>query len=80
VESELALPKMTMFRCFQIHHAVSIGSNEVPFRGGRSDSRHHHSMKSSSRIAPHTRDRPREWAVREKVPHGLLRLVAQRAA
>jgi hypothetical protein len=44
-----ALSKITAFRCFQIHHAVSMMSDEVPLRSWRGVDRttsDHHSAKS----------------------------------
>jgi hypothetical protein len=44
-----ALSKITAFRCFQIHHAVSMMSDEVPLRSWRGVVRttsDHHSTKS----------------------------------
>ena len=48
-----ALSKTVAFRCFQIHHAVSMISDEVPFlnwRGVVRNTNDHHSMKSPSTI------------------------------
>ena len=48
-----ALSKTAAFRCFQIHHAVSMISDEVPFRNWRGvvcNTSDHHSARSPSVI------------------------------
>jgi hypothetical protein len=50
-----ALSKITAFRCFQIHHAVSMMIDEVPLRSWRGVVRtasDHHSAKSPSEGGP----------------------------